>query len=63
MSLAELIHAIDTLPAEERWKVLEHTRHLVNPEIPESFKQSMAEIEHGEVLDLDAALKELDKAG
>lgn len=26
MSLAEIIEEIDSLPMEERWKVLEHTR-------------------------------------
>ncbi len=60
MGVVEILHEIDTLPTEERWKVLEHTRHLVEPEIPESFKQAMAEIKRGEVIDLDEALKELD---
>ncbi|MGF1677778.1 MAG: hypothetical protein ACFCUX_01140 [Candidatus Methylacidiphilales bacterium] len=62
MSIAEILDVIDTLPAEERWKVLEHTRQLVEPEIPESFKQAMAEIECGEVIELNEALKELDQA-
>ncbi len=61
MGVAEILHEIDTLPAEERWKVLEHTRHLLDPEIPESFKQAMAEIECGEVITLDEALKEVDQ--
>jgi hypothetical protein len=60
MGVAEILHEIDTLPTEERWKVLEYTRRLVNPEIPESFKEAMAEIDRGEVIDLDEALKELD---
>jgi hypothetical protein len=59
MGVTEILHEIETLPTDERWKVLEHTRHLVEPEIPESFKQAMAEIERGEVVDLDEALKEL----
>lgn len=60
MGVTEILHEIDTLPDEVLWKVLEHTRHLVEPEIPESFKQAMAEIERGEVIELDEALKELD---
>lgn len=62
MGVAEILHEINILPAEERWKVLMHTRHLVEPEIPESFKEAMAEIERGEVIELDAALEELDQA-
>jgi len=62
MGVAEILHEIDTLPAEERWKVLEHTRHLLEPDIPDSFKQAMAEIERGEVVELDEALKELGPA-
>lgn len=61
MGVAEILHQIDILPAEARWKVLEHTRHLVDPEIPESFRQAMAEIERGEVVDLDEALQELER--
>jgi hypothetical protein len=49
-------------PLNERWKVLEHARHLVEPQIPESFKEAMAEIERGAVIELDEALKELDHA-
>lgn len=41
----ELLHEIDTLPTEARWKVLEYTRHLIESEIPESFKKAMTEIE------------------
>jgi len=62
MGVAEILHEIDTLPAEERWKVLEHTRHLLEPDIPDSFKQAMAEIERGEVVELEEALKELGPA-
>ncbi len=60
MGVAEILHEIETLPAEERWKVLEHTRHLPEREIPESFKLAMAEIKRGEGIELDEALKELD---
>ncbi len=60
MGVAEILHEIDILPTEERWKVLEHTRHLVEPEIPESFRDAMEEIQRGEVIELDKALKGLD---
>ncbi|MDD5262678.1 MAG: hypothetical protein PHD76_12610 [Methylacidiphilales bacterium] len=60
MGVTEILHEIDSLPAETRWQVLEHTRHLLEPEIPESFKRAMAEIQRGEVIDLDETLKELD---
>ena len=62
MGVTEILHEIDGLPLNERWKVLEHARHLVGPQIPESFKEAMAEIERGEVIELDEALKELDHA-
>jgi len=63
MGVMEILQGIEALPVEERWKVLEHTRHLIEPEIPESFKTAMKEIQRGEGLDLDEALKELDHAG
>ena len=63
MGVAEILHEIETLPSEERWKVLEHTRELLEREIPESFKLAMREIKRGEVIELDEALKELDLPG
>ena len=60
MGVTEILHEIDALTLYERWNVLEHARHLVEPQIPESFKEVMAEIERGEVIELDEALKELD---
>jgi hypothetical protein len=62
MGVAEILQEIETLPAAERWKVLEHTRHLLEGEIPESFRMRIAEIKRGEVIELDEALKELDPA-
>jgi hypothetical protein len=62
MSVAEILHQIETLPPEQRWEVLARTRQLLGPEIPASFKQAMAEIERGEVIDLDDALQELGSA-
>jgi hypothetical protein len=61
MSVTEILHQIEALPAKERWQVLEHTRHLLEPEIPESFAQGMVEIARGEVIELDDVLRELDK--
>ena len=60
MSLNEILHEIESLPPEARWEVLEHTRHLLEAEIPESFTQGMAEIARGDVIELDEALKALD---
>lgn len=60
MGVAEILQEIETLPDEDRWKVLARTRELLEREIPESFKVAMAEIERGEVIELDEALKELD---
>jgi len=60
MSVTEILHEIEALPPRERWQILEHTRHLLEPEIPESFTHAMAEIERGEIVELDDALKGLD---
>jgi len=60
MGVTEIIHEIETLPTEQRWQILEHTRRLLEAEIPESFKDAMAEIERGETIELDEALTELD---
>jgi len=60
MGITDILNEIDALPGEQRWKVLEHTRHLVDPDIPDSFKEAMAEIERGEVIDLDEALQALE---
>jgi PHD/YefM family antitoxin component YafN of YafNO toxin-antitoxin module len=60
VSVAEILHQIEALPPKDRWEVLEHTRHLLEAEIPESFAQGMAEIARGDVIELDEALKALD---
>jgi hypothetical protein len=59
MSLSEILHEIEALAPEERWKVLEHTRQLVEPEIPAEFTEGMEAIAKGETLDLDEAMPEL----
>ncbi len=60
MSVAEILHQIEALPSKDRWEVLEHTRHLLEAEIPESFAQGMEEMARGDVIELDEALKALD---
>jgi len=50
---------IEALPAEDRWQVLEHTRHLLEPDIPAEFKEGMEAIARGETIDLDEAMPEL----
>ena len=53
------MHQIETLPAKERWEILEHTRQLLGPEIPAEFKEGMEAIARGDVIDLDDAMPEL----
>lgn len=60
MSVKDIVREIEALPSEERWQVLEQVRRLVEPESPESFREGMAQIKRGEVIDLDEALRELD---
>ena len=59
MSVSEILDQIKSLPAQQRWQILERTREMLGPEIPESFKQGMQEIAGGEVIELDEALEEL----
>jgi predicted transcriptional regulator len=59
MSVVEIMHQIEALPAKERWEILEHTRHLLEPDVPQEFKEGMAAIARGEVIDLDEAMPEL----
>lgn len=59
MSVNEIMHQIEALPSKERWEILEHTRHLLEPDIPEAFKEGMEAIARGEVIDLDDAMPEL----
>jgi len=62
MGVSEILDEIKSLPPEQRWQVLERTREMLGPEIPESFKQAMGEIVRGEVIELDEALEELDRS-
>ena len=61
MGVSEILDEIKSLPPEQRWQILERTRELLGPEIPESFKKAMGEIARGEVIELDEALQELDR--
>src|SRR5205807_58603 len=40
-TVAEIERAIEELPLDLRWQVLEHTRRLLQAEIPESFRKAM----------------------
>lgn len=61
MGVSEILSEIESLPAEQRWEILQRTRELLGSEIPESFKQGMQEIAGGDVIELDEALKALDQ--
>jgi len=61
MGVSEILEEIKSLPTQQRWEILERTREMLDTEIPESFKQGMREIARGEVIELDDALKELQK--
>lgn len=61
MSVSEILHEIEALPSEERLRLVEKLVQLTEADIPESLRQSMAEVARGEVIDLDDALKELDR--
>jgi hypothetical protein len=62
MSVKEILREIEALPSKERWSVLEGVRRLVEPEIPESFREGMEQIKRGEGIERDDALRELDQA-
>jgi len=60
MSVAEILHEIEALPSEERLQLVEKLVQLTEADVPESLRQSMAELERGELIDFDDALQELD---
>ena len=62
MSTNELWHEIETLPKREQLALLEKLSALTEADIPPSLLESMAEAERGELIDLDDALRELDRA-
>ena len=59
MSATQLLQQIESLPKDERVWLFERLCEIEEKDIPESFRQGMAEAERGELLDLDEALKEL----
>jgi hypothetical protein len=61
MGVTEILEEIKLLPAQQRWEILERTRQMLDAEIPESFRQGMREIARDEVIELDEALKELER--
>ena len=61
MGVSEILQEIKSLPTPQRWEILERTREMLDAEIPESFRQGMREIASGEVVELDEALKELER--
>ncbi len=61
MTAKEVIFLIDALPLKERARVIKHVHEIEDIEVPASFKESMAEAERGELIDLDDALKELNE--
>jgi len=60
MGIAELLHQIETLPSEERLHLVEKLVQRTEADIPESLRQSMAEAERGELIEMNEALQELD---
>ena len=61
MGVSEILQEIKSLPAQQRWEILERTREMLDADIPESFKQGMREIARGEVIELDDALEQLEQ--
>lgn len=59
MSVSEIIRGIEALTKPERVQVIEFVHRLEEVEIPESFKQGMADIEAGRVVDMETALREV----
>jgi predicted transcriptional regulator len=58
MSAQEIIDQIKALPSEERARVTKFVVESDDSWIPEEFKQGMADIAAGRVVDLDTALNE-----
>jgi len=61
MGVAELLHEIEALPSEERLRLVEKLVQLTEADVPESLRQSMAEAERGELIEMDDVLRELDR--
>ncbi len=61
MSTRELLQEIEALPKPDQLWLLEKLAQLTEDQIPASLRQSIAEADRGELIDLDDALKELDR--
>ncbi len=57
MSGTDILHEIEALPAEERLRLVEKLVQLSEADVPESLRESMAQAERGELIELDDALK------
>jgi hypothetical protein len=60
MSANEILQRIEELPEEERRQLFQKLSEL--DEVPQSLRQSLAEAARGDLIDLDDALQELDRA-
>jgi predicted transcriptional regulator len=58
VSVLEIIEQINALPSDERAQVTKSVVESDDSWIPEGFKQGMADIAAGRVVDLDTALNE-----
>ena len=58
MSAQDIIEQIKALPSDERSQVIKFVVESDDSWIPEEFKQGMADIAAGRVVDLDTALNE-----
>ena len=61
MGVTELLHEIESLPSEDRFRLVEKLMQLTEADVPDSLRQSMAEAERGELIEMDEALEELDR--
>jgi len=60
MSVVQILHEIEALPAKDRRKLFAKLSELSAADVPESFRESMAEAARGELLDFDTTLRELE---
>lgn len=60
MSATEILEKIELLPDEERRRLFQSLSQL--EDVPESLRESLAEAGRGELIQLDDALQELDRA-
>lgn len=60
MSTNELWREIEALARPDQVLLLERLSALTSSEVPESFRQGMAEAARGDLGDFDECLKELD---